>query len=350
MSTITTNRRYRLRARPTGRVSRADLELVEEHIPALESGEALLRTLYLSVDPTSRVWMRETPTYVEPVPLGGVMRGVGIGQVVASRRSDMAVGDLVHGYTGWQEYAIASGSGVSSPWTVLPSPLPAPVPTFLGTLGHTGISAYIGMNLFGKPQPGETVVVSAAAGATGGIAGQLAQARGARVVGIAGGAAKAHHVVETLGFDACVDYQAVDWRERLAASTPDGIDVVFENVGGQIMDESVARTNRGARVVICGLISQYNELPAEGAGDRRTIFNLLTRRATLHTFLMPDYRDRSAEAIKYLANLLNEGKLRHEETIIDGLENAITALNDLFAGRNIGKVLVKVADPQPAVG
>ncbi|TDD87327.1 NADP-dependent oxidoreductase, partial [Actinomadura darangshiensis] len=221
-----------------------------------------------------------------------------------------------------------------------------PIPAFLGVLGHTGISAYVGLELFGKPQPGETVVVSAAGGATGGVAGQIAKARGARVVGIAGGAAKARHVVDVLGFDACVDYKAADWRDGLAAATPGGVDVVFENVGGQIMDESVARTNPGARVVVCGLISIYDGTRAERAGDQHTIFNLLTRRATLHTFLLPDHRDRSREAVGYLAGLLARGELHHDETIIEGLENALAALDRLFTGGSTGKVLIKIADPQ----
>jgi NADPH2:quinone reductase len=229
---------------------------------------------------------------------------------------------------------------------VLPEPLPAPLPAFLGALGHTGITAWLGVVLFGRVQEGDTVVVSAAGGAVGSVAGQLAKARGARVVGIAGGAEKCRHVVDELGFDACVDHRASDWREQLDAATPDGIDVDFENVGGEIMDHLLMRLNVGARIALCGMISQYN---AEGGGrhwiGQQAIGQLIMQRATMTGFLVLDHGDRFDEAIAELATLLGEGRLRYDETFVEGLASAPEALSQLFDGTNTGKLIVRVAEP-----
>jgi NADPH2:quinone reductase len=344
MSDATVNRAYRLRARPTGRVTEGDLELVEEAVPELADGQALVRTLVLSLDPTNRIWMSEHRGYMPPVPLGAVMRGLGVGQVVASRRDDLAEGALVLGWTGWQDYCVADDAQLEGPFTVLPDPLPAPPSAFLGPLGHTGITAYLGLEI-GDPQPGETVVVSAAAGAVGSIAGQLAKARGARVVGIAGGPGKCRHVVEELGFDACVDHRADDWAQQLEAATPDGIDVDFENVGGPIMDAVLDRLNVGARIALSGMVSEYSSY---GDGGRppgqHAISQLIMQRATMTGFLVLDHAERFAEIIGELAGLVLGGNLRSEETVVDGLENAREALEQLFTGANRGKLVVRVAD------
>jgi NADPH2:quinone reductase len=273
------------------------------------------------------------------------MRGLGIGEVVASRRDDMPVGALVSGFTGWQEHVLADDELLTAPLTVLPDPLPGPIEAFLGALGHTGITAWVGVEDFGRPQGGETMVVSAAAGAVGSIAGQLGKARGARVVGIAGGPQKCAHVVADLGFDACIDHRADDWRAQLDAATPDGIDVDFENVGGPIMDHVLGRLNIGARIALCGTISDYN---AEGATDDQyglvNVNQLIMQRATMAGFLVLDHADRFEEAIGALATHLAEGRLHYDETIVDGLDAAPEALGQLFSGANTGKLLVRVAE------
>ncbi|WP_354699134.1 Putative NADP-dependent oxidoreductase YfmJ [Paraconexibacter sp. AEG42_29] len=347
MSSTELNRCFRLRRRPVGRVTEADLEYVEEPVPTIGPGQALVRTLYLSVDPTNRIWMSEMRSYIAPVAIDAVMRGIGIGQVVASERDDFAVGAIVTGLTGYQAYAVIDDATDEMPYSVLPEPLPAPLSMFLGALGHTGITAYLGLEDIGRPQPGETVVVSAAAGAVGSIAGQIAKARGCRVVGLAGTDEKCAHVTGTLGFDACVNYKDADWREQLDAAVPDGVDVDFENVGGEIMDHVMNRLNLGARVVVCGMISQYEASSGDNAwGGQLSIGQLIMRRASMKGFVVLDHADRFPEAIGALAGLLAEGRLHTDETIVDGIEHARDCLNRLFDGTNQGKLLLRVADAE----
>lgn len=347
MSENGVNRAYRLRRRPEGELADGDLELCSEEIPALAEGQALVRTKLLSLDPTNRIWMSDIRGYMPPVPLDAVMRGLGVGEVVESRREDMPVGATVSGFVGWQEYCLADDSQLEAPLTVLPDPLPAPLPAFLGTLGHTGVTAYIGIDL-AELKEGETVVVSAACGAVGSVAGQIARDKGAgRVVGIAGGPEKCAHAVEVLGYDACVDHRAADWREQLDAATPDGIDVDFENVGGPIMDHVLMRLNIGARVSLSGMISEYNTYNAGGQhqGGLTNVGQLIMQRATIRGFLVLDWGHRFEEAIEYLAGLLAQGKLHYDETIVDGgIEAAPHALGRLFDGSNMGKLLVRVSD------
>jgi NADPH-dependent curcumin reductase CurA len=260
------NRRFLLRERPTGRIDDRTFELVEEPVPVIGDGEALVRTRWISLDPANRGWLDDTPTYLPPVAISDVMRAGGVGEVVASNSPDYEVGRLVVGRTGWQDYAVASAS---APMRTIPELLGVSPSQFLGALGTTGLTAHVGMLDIGRPDPGETVVVSAAAGAVGSIAGQLAKLQGARVVGIAGGTEKCHLLVDVLGFDAAVDHKAPDWCDRLKAATPGGIDVDFENVGGEIMEAVFARLNVRARVALCGLISTYNDdAPAVSAGPR----------------------------------------------------------------------------------
>lgn len=342
-----TNRCYRLRARPQADVvAEHELEFAEEPVPAIGAGQALIKTLLLSIDPTNRPWMSDIRGYIKPVEVGDVMRGIGVGEVVESRREDMNAGDVVFGFTGFQDYAVADEQTNEIPFAVLPSPLPAPLGAFVGVLGHTGVIAYLGVQDHGRPQPGETMVVSAAAGAVGSVAGQLGKARGARVVGIAGSEEKCRHVVEDLGFDACVDRLAGDWRDQLDAATPDGIDVDFENVGGEVMDHILGRLNVGARIALCGMISEYCDYHSErGWRGQFEILQLIMQRATISGFLVLDHADRFPEAIEHLAGLLSAGKLTYRETVVDGLEHARHALNRLFQGENTGKMIVKVADP-----
>ena len=342
MTETRVNRAWRLRHRPQGELADGDLELVEEPVAELAEDQALVRTKLLSLDPTNRVWMSDTRGYLPPVEIGAVMRGIGLGEVVESRREDLPVGAIVSGYTGWQELLLADASRPEGRLTVLPEPLPAPLSAFLGVLGHTGITAFLGIGL-AELKEGETIVVSAACGAVGGVAGQIARQRGAgRVVGIAGGPEKCRHAVETLGYDVCVDHRADDWRAQLDAATPDGIDVDFENVGGPIMDHVLGRLNIGARVSLCGMIAEYNE---PGAAGLRNVGQLIMQRATIRGFLVLDHGDRFQEAIGYLAGLLAAGKLHYDETIVEGgIEAAPEALSQLFSGQNMGKLLVRVAE------
>ncbi|MDN5918711.1 MAG: NADP-dependent oxidoreductase [Pseudonocardia sp.] len=334
------NRAYYLRRRPQGTTTGVDLELVEERVPDLGPGQALVRTTHLSVDPTTRVWMSDYPAYMPSAPLDAVLRGVGVGEVVESRRDDLPVGATVLGWTDWQDYCVADDSALISPFTVLPDPLPAPPGAFLGVLGHTGITGWLGVDI-GRPQPGDTVVVSAAGGAVGSVGGQLAKLAGARVVGIASGPDKCRHVTTTLGFDTCVDRTAADWRDQLDAATPDGVDMDFENVGGEIMDHVLGRLRIGARVVLCGMISGYDALGSGSSAGQHEISQLIMKRATMHGFLVFDHADRFATIVDELAGHLAAGRLHADETVLDGLEKAPDALGQLFTGANLGKIVVR---------
>ena len=333
------NRRFVLRERPSGRIGPGTFELVEERIPAIVEGEALVRTQWISLDPTNRTWIRDTPTYLPPVGIGEVMRALGLGRVVASKHPGYREGQLVQGLVGWLEWAVASEA---TPLLPVPDIAGVSPSAHLGVLGHTGLTAWVGMNDIGRPQPGETVVVSAAAGAVGSVAGQIAQLRGARVVGIVGGPQKCALLAERLQFDAAVDRKAADWGEQLVAATPDGIDVDFENVGGEIMDAIFARLNLRARVVLCGLISAYNQ-PELPPGPRNLV-TLLVQRALLQGFLVLDHFDRIGEAVAELSGWIAAGRLDALETVIEGFEQLPTAINMLFDGANVGKLVVRVAD------
>ena len=297
-TTPLTNRAYRLRRRPVGAPAAGDLELVSEPVPELADGEILVRTLYLSLDPTNRLWMSDMRQYSPPVELGDVMRGIGIAEVIESRRDDISPGALVSGYTQWQEYCVA---GPELGFFPLPDPLQAPLTVYLGVLGHTGLTAYVGLDM-ADVQPGETVVISAAGGAVGSVAGQIAKDRGARVVGITGGSEKCRHVVDDLGFDAAVDRTSPDWRGQLDAATPDGVDVDFENVGGEVMDHVLMRLNFRARIILCGMISQYDAAGSDsGWQGQVNIGQILMQRATMRGFIITDHADQFGEAMTYLS-------------------------------------------------
>ncbi|MFV0494464.1 NADP-dependent oxidoreductase [Mycobacterium sp.] len=331
------NRRFLLRERPTGRITPGTFELTEAPIPDIGEGEALVRVDWISVDPTNRMWINETPTYLPPVGIGEVMRAGGIGVVTASKNPNYPVGQTVQGLVGWQDYVVASDAMPLMPGDVAEGVSPS---AYMGALGMTGLTAWVGIRDIGKPKPGETVVVSAAAGAVGSVAGQLAKADGARVVGIAGGPDKCALLTEQLGFDAAVDYKATDWHAQLVAATPNGIDVDFENVGGAIMDAIFARLNIGARVALCGMISGYNE--ADPPPGPRAFGNLLIQRAKVEGFIVLDHFGRIPEAIGEIAGLITDGKLTPLETVVDGFEQLPAAINMLFDGKNVGKLMVKV--------
>jgi NADPH-dependent curcumin reductase CurA len=340
-----TNRTIRLRQRPEGRIDDSTFEVVEEKVPEIGPGEALIRTLFLSIDPTNRVWISDTPSYLPPVGIGEVMRAGGVGRVVASNTDKFAEGDLVNGLTGWQDYVVAAEQdGV--PFTRIPKELNVPPTMVVGLLGISGLTAWYGVEEIGKPKEGETFFVSAAAGSVGSIAGQIAKIHGARVVGSAGGKEKCDWLVEELGFDAAVDRHSDDWRKQLKQACPDGIDVDFENVGGEMMEAVFAMLNVNARVALCGLISSYND--SEPPPGPRSFGNLLTKRALLKGFIIIDFLPHSQQAAGQLAQWAMEGKIQDRHTVVDGLEKAPQAINMLFDGDNYGKLMVRVADDSSA--
>src|SRR5258707_7004958 len=331
------NRQLVLCNRPKGLCAPGDLQLAEGPVPTIADGQALARVKYLSIDPTMRVWMAHD-SYLPIVGIGEVMRAAGLAEVVESRHKDFKKGDKAVGLTGLQEYCVIDPADKRKIFRKVP-PIPLISDTaFLGVLGITGITAYFGMMDIAKPQKGETLVVSAAAGATGSIAGQIGKIQGCRVVGIAGGAEKCKWLTEELGFDAAVDYKQPDWKEQLAAATPKGIDIDYENVGGEIMNEVLKRMNLHGRVVLCGLISGYTkEDPA-----LESFATILRKRLRVQGFIILDYADRFMEGATQLAKWKMFGKLKDRETIVEGLEKAPDAINMLFTGGNIGKLIVKV--------
>lgn len=336
-----TNRQIVLRRRPTGLVQQADTELITSPAPEPAEGEALLRTTYVGIDAAARTWLNDQPSYLPPVQLGEVIRAAGIGEVVESRCDAYEVGDVVTTLCGFQEYVIIRDD-------VFSTPIPGHGIDQLAVMsvyGPTGATAYMGMTDIGRPQPGETVVVSAAAGATGSVAGQIAKIAGARVVGIAGGPRKCRVVVEDFGFDACIDYREADVAAALKEHCPRGVDVYFDNVGGPILDAVLGRLAPKARVVLCGVISSY--LTGEHPGPGNYV-NLLAKSAVMQGFNALDQWGRFDEAFAALQQWERDGRLVHRETVADGIESCVDALNGLFTGANIGKMLVKLSEPTPA--
>lgn len=333
-----TNRQLLLKTRPEGLVSLDHFDLRETPTAELADGQALVRVLYLSMDPTNRVWMSDVPQYMPPAAIGEVMRSLGIGRVVASKSTRYAVGDLVQGLVGWQDYALLDENKTGY-WVKLPPKPPVALPTLLGACGFSGITAYYGLTEIAPVQAGETLVVSAAAGSVGSTAGQIGKLRGARVVGIAGGADKCRHLVEDLGFDAAVDYKADDFKQKLAAATPDGVQVNFENVGGPVMRAVLSRMVNGGRVALCGLIANYAGGPR--AQDDYSV--IIVKRLTVRGFLAFDYQDQ-AKAVQELVGWVVSGKIKAGETVAEGLENAPQVLNRLFDGSHTGKLVLKVSD------
>ena len=335
---MTTNRQLRLQARPKGLLAPGDLQLSESPLPELQDGQALAKVKYLSVDPTMRIWMA-VDSYLPAVGIGDVMRAGGLVEVIESRHTQFKKGDKLVGLTGLQEYVVIEAQS-KFPFQKVPSIPFLSDTAFLGVLGMTGITAYFGMTEIAKPQKGETLVVSAAAGATGSVAGQIGKIHGCRVVGIAGTDEKCAWLTGELGFDAAINYKHADWKEKLAAATPKGIDIDYENVGGEIMEEVLNRMNLHGRVVLCGLISGYTkEDPAPGQPghpDRQTA-------ASVQGFLVLDYASRFTEAATQLGKWKMFGKLKDRQTVVEGLEKAPDAINMLFTGGNTGKLIVKVA-------
>ena len=332
------NRQYRLAKRPTGRPGRDAFELVESPVPSPGDGEVLVRTLYLSVDPYMRGRMRDAESYAEPWDVGQVLEAGVVGRVVESNHPGFEAGELVTGHLRWADYAVAPGHRLDPVDTG-----EAPVSTALGVLGMPGRTAYFGMLDVAAPRPGDSVVVSAAGGAVGSVAGQLAKRAGARVVGIAGSDEKLAFVTEECGFDAGVNYRTEDVRAAVAAACPDGVDAYFDNVGGEITDAVVRELAVGARVAVCGQIALYNadSVPT----GPRLMPQLISTRARVEGFLVSDYDHRRAEATERLAGWVAAGELAYRETVTEGLTSAPDAFLGLFDGENIGKQLVQVAEP-----
>ncbi len=331
------NQHFLLAARPVGPVRASDFKLVDAPVPEPAEDEVLLETLYLAVEPAMKGWMEARVDYVAPLQIGDVMRGSGVGRVLSTRNDRFSEGDLVMGAWGWRRYATGGGRAVPL------SPVPAGIEpaAALNVLGITGLTAYFGMLDIGQPQSGDTVLVSGAAGATGSIAGQLARLNGARVLGIAGGEEKCRWLVDELGFEAAVDYRSEDTTARVAELCPAGLDVFYDNVGGEILDIALANLAQGARVVLCGGISRYNETgPLPGPAN---YFNLIYRRARMEGFIVLDYAHRFPEAVEALAGHLRSGELRHRETVLEGFEQLPQALMNLFVGANVGKQVVRVS-------
>ena len=337
------NRRWILQSRPSGEINGDNLAFVTTELPDLQDGEVLIRNVYLSLDPTNRIWMSDQEQYLPPVQIGATMRGGTIGVVEASRSERFAPGVLVNpGLGGWEDFTIAAGSGVSA----VPQIPGVPLTAFMSVLGATGLTAYFGLTEIGKPKPGETVVVSAAAGAVGSIVGQIAKLKGCRVIGIAGGAAKCRWIVDELGFDDAIDYKAEDVGAALARLCPQGVDIDFENVGGPIMDAVIARMNNHGRMVLCGMISSYNATrPPQGPAN---FGRVLMRRLTIQGFIILDYLPRAAEAFGVLAPWVLSGQIKWKTQVVEGLENAADAVKRLFTGDHDGKLLIGIAPPQPS--
>lgn len=331
------NHQVRLAARPVGLPKRSDWSFTEEPVGEPPEGGFVVKTLMLSLDPAMRGWMNEGKSYIPPVGLGEVMRAGGVGVVVASKSPAFPVGTHVSAGLGVQEYReFTSGKGVERIDLSI-----APLEKWLNALGMPGMTAYFGLLDVGQPKPGETVVVSGAAGAVGQTVGQVAKLKGCRVVGIAGGAAKCDFVVKELGFDACIDYRAGAVREGLKQHCPAGVDVYFDNVGGEILDTVLTRLNKKARVVICGAISQYNSTTAvKGPAN---YLSLLVNRARMEGIVVFDYADRYPEGIAQLAEWMKQGKFVSREDVVDGLEHFPEALLKLFSGENFGKLVLRVA-------
>lgn len=329
------NRQWRLVARPVGNFKDSDFKWTEEAVPELKDGELLVHNKYLSLDPTNRGWAG-ADTYLPAVKLGDVMRGGVIGVVEESRNPNFKAGDHVSGLFGWQEYAVTNGTGV----TKLPDNPAIPLTAYMGLFGHIGVTAYFGLLDVGQPKAGETLVVSGAAGAVGSIVGQIGKIKGLRVVGIAGTDEKCRWLTEELGFDAAINYKTEDVSEALKRACPNGIDVYFENVGGSILDAVLAQINLGARISLCGLISQYNaEGPVPGPYNFAMI---LIKRARVQGFIVMDYMNRAEEALNQLGRWMMEGKIKYRVDVVDGLEQAPRAVNKLFDGSNQGKLVVKI--------
>ena len=340
MNSNRTNRSWRLRHRPEGIIDENDLELVTDEIPEIQEGQVLAKTIYFSLDPTNRIWMSDIDQYMEPVEIGDIMRAGGsLAIVEESKAPHVNVGDIVQGgmHGGWQEYFIIPGEEAAA----IPLVESIPLTALISVLGFTGPTAYFGFLDIGQPKKGETVVVSAAAGAVGSIVCQIAKIKGCRVVGIAGSDEKCNWLKNDLKVDEVINYKKDDILESLKEKCPEGIDIYFENVGGETLDAALTLMNNYGRIPVCGLISMYNDWETPGPKMFR---NILMKRLTVKGFLVSDYLDRYSESLEALSEWMAEGKIQYKVDIVEGIENAPSAVNKLFTGENKGKLVIKVSD------
>ncbi len=331
------NKRLVLRERPQGLPNPSTWQLVEEAIPSIDDGEILIKTHYVSLDPAMRGWMNDTKSYIPPVGLGEVMRAGTIGEIIETKHPEFKVGDVLSGWGGVQQYIKTDGQGHFKVDTSL-----VPMTKYLGTLGMPGMTAYFGILEVGKIKEGDVVLVSGAAGAVGSVVGQIAKINGCHVVGIAGGKEKCNYVVDALGFDACIDYKSENVYQGIKAHCPKGIDVYFDNVGGEILDMALSRLRMHARIVICGAISQYNSSEIYGP---KNYLSLLVNRATMQGMVVLDYAKKYREAGMQMGMWMMEGKLKTEEDVYEGIENFYDTFLRLFSGEKRGKLLLKVIEP-----
>jgi NADPH-dependent curcumin reductase CurA len=331
------NHQFRLAARPVGMPKRGDWALTEEPVAEPGDGKLLVKLLFISLDPAMRGWMNEGRSYIPPVEIGAVMRALAVGRVIASENPKYAVGDHVSGSLGVQEYAVSDGEGI-----IKIDPRVAPLPVWLSVFGATGMTAYFGLLEVGLPKADETVVISGAAGAVGMVAGQIARIKGCHTVGIAGGAEKCQYIVNDLGFDAAIDYKSEDVKQGLRQHCPKGVDIYFDNVGGEILDTVLLQIKRGARIIVCGAISQYNNTTAVKGPSN--YLSLLVNRASMTGFVCFDYANRYGEAACEMAGWMAAGKLKSREDVVEGFETFPETLLKLFKGENFGKLMIKVSD------
>ncbi len=338
---MTTNRQIILAKRPTGMPGDENLKLQEGSVPEVGEGQVLVRTIYLSLDPYMRGRMSPAKSYAASVELGDVMQGGTVGQIVESRLEGYEAGDYVLGFGGWQEYSVQGKEMLRKL-----DPKQVPISTALGVLGMPGFTAYAGLLEIGQPKEGETVVVSAASGAVGQIVGQIAKIKGCRVVGVAGAPDKCQHVVDTYGFDACVNYKDDDFEAQLKAACPNGIDVYFENVGGKVFDAVMKLVNDFARIPLCGRIAHYNDTEAPQGPDQLPAFltKLLVKRVLIKGFIQFDYAHLMKDFVRDMSTWMQAGKIQYQEDVVEGLENTVDAFQGLLQGRNRGKLLVRVSE------
>lgn len=336
------NQQWLLASRPVGQIKESNFKWHESPVDELQDGEVLIRNIYLSLDPTNRGWMNPTATYLPALDIGDVMRGMAVGVVEQSKNATFSEGDLVQGLLGWQLYTTSDGRGLTK-FQQFPG---VPLDAFLGLFGMIGITAYFGLLDVGQPKEGETLVVSGAAGAVGSLVCQIGKLKGLRVVGIAGSDEKCRYLTDDLGIDGAINYKTDNIKKALRQHCPDGIDIYFDNVGGEILDTVLGQINLFARIVLCGMISQYNA--TEPVPGPYNLVNLLVRRGRMQGFIVLDYYDRADEAMAALAEWYFEKKVQYRTEIVPGLKSAPTAINRLFDGNKKGKLIVQVSEWEPA--
>ena len=336
--TTLTNRQYYLASRPVGEPTSDNVPARDVPVPEPGEGEVILRNLYISLDPAIRGWMGDDPNYIEPIALGDAVRSSVIGRVVQSNSPELAVGDVVMTVGGWEQYTTAPAAACNP----LDESMGIPLSNFLGVLGPTGLTAYFGLLEVGRPQAGETVLVSAAAGAVGSVVGQIAKKKGCRVVGMAGSEDKCQWLQDDLGFDAVINYKTCgDYETAIREACPEGVDVYFDNVGGEILDAALLCLNKFARVAVCGWISTYNTPNAPGPTN---LWQLVAESVTIQGFVVLDYMDRFPEGVAQLAEWLMAGEIRFREEVVDGLDNVLPTFLKLFDGSNQGKLVIRIPE------